>query len=108
MKTELIISMKEFKVLHDFMPGWNVPTGTDDSTTLDWNTFMPVVEKIESIQICGFEFEVDTSRLHCRITSIVRPTGKKHLAFNGLGITKIEAVYKAVIEFIKWYNSQKK
>lgn len=69
--------------------------------TMNWNSIMPVVEKIESFT--AEVFILDTS---CRITM-----GEQH----GLQViadvdasSKIEAVYRAVVEFIKWYNTQQK
>lgn len=72
----------------------------------DWNCLMPVVEKIE--KDCNAEVEIshccccvgvypegcDTSR---GIVSVSYPEAK----------TKIEAVYKAVYQFITWFNQQK-
>jgi hypothetical protein len=83
-----------------------------------WDWLMPVVEKIESsgniwseighstigtktrreiIKWCAFytENHHDLVRSDCS-TEITRCEGS----------TKLEAVYKAVVEFIKWYNQQ--
>lgn len=64
----------------------------------DWNWLMEVVEKIESL---GFEFTI--KRSWAKITRkneniVARWEDDK---------TKIESVYNACLEFIKWYNEQK-
>ena len=61
----------------------------------DWNWLMQVVEKIESI---GFTFE--TKKNWARITR----KGENIILRWEEDKTKIEAVYNACIEFIKWYN----
>ena len=64
----------------------------------NWNWLMEVVEKIESI---GFTFE--TKKNWARITR----KGENIILRWEEDKTKIEAVYNACIEFIKWYNEQK-
>ena len=64
----------------------------------DWNWLMEVVEKIESI---GFTFE--TKKNWARITR----KGENIILRWEEDKTKIEAVYNACIEFIKWYNKIK-
>lgn len=61
-----------------------------------WNWLMEVVEKIESI---GFTFEVkkNWARVTRKRESIILRWEQDK--------SKIEAVYKACLEFIKWYNS---
>ena len=75
---------------------------------VDWNWLMEVVEKIENQYRSKFSKNtfpcVSISSICCKIsfygnyeeviTNIVRPT-------------KIEAVYQACLEFIKWYNENK-
>ena len=75
---------------------------------IDWNWLMEVVEKIENQYRSKFSKNtfpcVSISSICCKIsfygnyeeviTNIVRPT-------------KIEAVYQACLEFIKWYNENK-
>lgn len=59
----------------------------------DWNILMSVVEKIESL---GFTCFIQGNE--CSIESLEKTIG------TFCRTTKIEAVYKAVIEFIKLYN----
>lgn len=60
----------------------------------DWNWLMQVVEKIESLGIV-----VEIRENVCYIeTSQGNYTSE-------LEETKIQATYKAVVEFIKWYNN---
>ena len=60
----------------------------------DWNWLMEVVEKVESLG-CRVEIINSTSKIEPIIT---------HSEY----ITKIEAVYNACVEFVKWYNEQNK
>ena len=65
-------------------------------SSLDW--LIPVIEKIESI---GFRWEIGMSLKnpyhYCKIWSIGTIEG----------ISPINAIYSAAIEFIKWYNQNK-
>ena len=73
-----------------------------------WDWLMPVVEKIEQFQFDDGEYdegdEPDTAFLRRFKGGMVR--------INRFPIhhyeTKIEACHAAVVEFIKWYNDQKK
>lgn len=65
----------------------------------DWNLLMEVVEKIENL---GFEFFVVESR--CKIAHNTDHSIETIIDFEIIG-TKIQATYKAVVEFIKWYNN---
>jgi hypothetical protein len=66
-----------------------------------WDWLMPVVEKIED-ENPGTYFRI--YRKKC----IVR-TMKSLIVFQKeVSATRIEAVYKAVVEFIKWWNENKK
>lgn len=66
---------------------------------LSWDWLMPVVEKIETL---GYKWEIGmsaTSPYHyCKIWSIGTIEG----------ISTLDAIYGAIIEFIKWYNSCQK
>lgn len=59
----------------------------------DWNMIMNVVEKIE---ILGYR--VDVYKHGCEINT------EEIIRFEVL--SKIEACYKAIVEFIRWFNSQ--
>ena len=67
----------------------------------DWNWLMEVVEKIESlgywVEILGGMHNVCSIGLTNNIESFIYLDSE----------SKIEAVYNAVVEFIKWYNEQK-
>ena len=76
-----------------------------------WDWLMPVVEKIESDAIHPkFSFSVNIGRTTCDIVCVLRPTGIDPPAdivfYEHDDDTKIGRVYKAVVEFIKWYNQQ--
>ena len=74
----------------------------------DWNWLMVVVEKIESLEIFDRmgRFNINTKNFDENYTSFI--TDKDEDFIQCEGDTKIEAVYNAVVEFIKWYNNQNK
>jgi hypothetical protein len=86
------------------------------TSSYDW--LMPVVEKIESISYIGIDaiyFQIKSKQAqiwtYFDIKEFLRLTGDDKNADNKFkisvsGKTKIEAVYGAVIEFIKWYAKQ--
>lgn len=64
-----------------------------------WDWLMPVIKKIE--ELFGEEYQVITiNGCSCKIE-----TPYNYIEFEEL--TKLEAVYKTVVEFIKWYNKSK-
>jgi hypothetical protein len=65
---------------------------------IKWDWLMPVVEKIETLK-----FSVMVIGKYTRIQC---PHPYKEFATD-ICETKIQSVYKAVVEFIKWYNQQK-
>ena len=68
-----------------------------------WDWLMPIVQKIEGLKNHYIEivedsaYVYDVSKFDDNQTDPVIITK---------GDTKIDAVYKAVVEFIKWYNSK--
>jgi hypothetical protein len=66
----------------------------------DWNWLMPVVEKIDLILPDDNLVTISFNR--CLIEWF-----EKGITFEGLGNTRIEATYKAVVEFIIFYNENK-
>lgn len=67
----------------------------------DWNWLMEVVEKIESL---GYWIEIHGGTINrCLIGSI----NSSYESFKVTKNTKIEAVYNACIDFIKWWNENK-
>jgi hypothetical protein len=64
-----------------------------------WDWLMPVVEKIESV-----DFIVSMRQSSITICNNIckTPYFQSHEVSN----TKIESTYKAVIAFVKWYNTQ--
>ena len=66
-----------------------------------WDALMPVVERIENLEN-AFTIQIDFT------DCIINQNDNWSFGIHTTGINKIEAVYKAVIEFIKWYNTQSK
>lgn len=77
----------------------------------DWNLLMPVVEKIEAThtEFDGY-FGVHISSNGCSIVSTrlnTSRTNPHYSYFNDVTHeTKLSSTWYAVIQFIKWYNSQ--
>lgn len=65
-----------------------------------WNDLMPVVEKIESL---GYVVNIKQN------TVFMQNNNKVENCMHGYTVEKSKkvAIYKAVIQFIKWYNQQK-
>lgn len=76
----------------------------DYNTSWDW--LMPVVEKIERLEHINREgrYNVNSINFEENYTCIV--TDKGDSIIQAEGETNIKATYKAVVEFIKWYNEQ--
>jgi hypothetical protein len=71
-----------------------------------WNKLIPVVEKIENL--IEKEFDFITVKIERNYSNISVANIGEHLY--GLdkhitGKSKIESVYRSVVEFIKWYNN---
>ena len=74
----------------------------------DWNWLMQVVEKIERSKFVT-EFEITKCNVFGVRVKII-PSLKNTFSWFGSGgkyKNKIEAVYFACVEFIKWYNENK-
>lgn len=63
----------------------------------NWDWLMPVVEKIESMQ--SEEYSTLIEGRSCLIET-------PDILFEGTGKNKLEATYKAVVQFIEWWNEQ--
>lgn len=58
----------------------------------NWNWLMPVVEKIDSLNIEEFNIDEFDNQIEILLKLDI--------------FTPIDKVYKAIVEFIKWYNEQ--
>jgi len=91
------------KLIAEFMAGRPVETHHNQYHT-SWNELMPVVEKIEENHFTKIVGK------HCSINQAKTSEFNNWIATVGMTFapckTKIEAVYKAVVIFIKWYNEQ--
>lgn len=101
--------MEDNKLIADFMgKEWHKeffkdvfiisPSNITYKFDTDWNWLMEVVEKIESK---GFNFEIkrNWARISRKGENIVLRWEEDR--------NKIDAVYNACVEFIKWYNQNK-
>lgn len=69
----------------------------------DWNRLMQVVEKIESLGYKETNVYVDISE-----GTFIHTLESNIEIAEVFGGTKIENTYNACVEFVKWYNEQKK
>jgi beta-galactosidase GanA len=77
----------------------------------DWNWLMEVVEKIEGVDT-NLMFEIKSHFnpfINKRLHNVVIINGEDFSVVCGSTLieSKIEATYKACVEFVKWYNNQK-
>ena len=104
------------KLIAEFM-NWplNGPLVPLKLSNSSWGWIMEVVEKIESLD-CIDDFRIEIAQVILKAWSknsefkylgYYSNNGKFKDTLNGC-TTKIEAIYKVVIEFITWYNSQNK
>jgi len=91
-------------------PKWSL---SDIPYHKSWKWLMTVVEKIESIKddYHGY-FGVHINSNNCTIQgtnfrSVKIDWNNPVLFMDFYGVTKIDATYKAVVGFIKWYNKNK-
>jgi hypothetical protein len=78
----------------------NIKNSTHFKFYSSWDWLMPVVEKIESIDKYVFDIYLNKCEIQYGNNFTI-----EEVSFSGLN--KIEAVYKAVVAFIKWFNQQK-
>ena len=81
-----------------WLPFHNVESINNLKYHKDWNWLIEVIENIESL---GYRIEI--VKHICRIY-----LSNKETIIISENIPKIEAVYNACVEFIKWYNNQNK
>lgn len=116
-------TIAKFMEFEETSIGWydsNETIGTiDGSNTFDylkfdtsWDWLMEVVEKINNIKIKDYNTSVYIHKEKCYIATTHFNTGgiwSICITYNEKpgDISSIEKCYKAVIEFIKWYNKNK-
>ena len=73
-----------------------------------WDWLMPVVEKIESIKTeeGGYSVQIEDNECIIFTSQHQRELGHGLIEYN-TPQAKLMATYKAVVEFIKWYNENK-
>jgi hypothetical protein len=81
------------------------------SFSISWDWLMEAVAKIESLEVDTFSFNVEINKNHVEISWTVGKASKEPpipIRINRLEHdNKIDFVYRAVLEFVKWYNYQR-
>lgn len=90
---------------------WQVAEISQLKYDSSWDALMEVVEKIENTPVDGISFNCEINKSLCEIRWTVRPSGKKtpvsFITDDAFGrISKIQMVYKTVLNFINWYNNR--
>jgi len=92
---------------------WNKDSVLEFNESWDW--LMPVIDKIEIISKTPIQFYFKERENGQAIDGIKYKVGLNpnrdnniHDVFIGESISKIEATFISVVEFINWYNKQKK
>lgn len=100
---------KEYFMAHDF-DVWCVSTHLYQTS---WDWLMPVVEKIEAIELkkdlgdgisVSYKYRVEIRSTYCCIEA--DNTLTSYVGFRTFDDEKLNSTYKSVLKFIKWYNSQ--
>lgn len=73
----------------------------------EWNWLIPVVEKIGSIPYCH-NVNINSFAGCCIYDDNYKHAAQGKIYIGGINGTLIESTFSAVIQFIKWYNNQKK
>jgi hypothetical protein len=96
------------KLIAEFMGYANKRPLTDsllEKLYNDWNSIMPVVDKIDSLELDGDTFAVDIYQTGAQIFQY----GNYNTELLTVdGANRMQATYKICVEFIKWYNEQPK
>ena len=83
----------------------------EDTFNTDWNWLMEVVEKIESLnENINVEIKSKYNRFsnkRLNQTSFINSENYELVSHSGLNESKLESVYQAVIQFVKWYKEKK-
>jgi hypothetical protein len=75
-----------------------------------WKWLMPVLDKIEKLPYgrCLEGFNTAITNTWSYITNVDETAEEVTFqSMTGLGVTKIEAVYDLVVQFITWYNDNR-
>lgn len=99
--------------VYRIMTGFNPKYGNNLFATFEkmphhisWDFLMPVVEKIESLSYNkGRHYYIHITQSHVQF--LIDRTNETPFSKWGSTNNKLQAIYKAVIQFIKWYNERK-
>jgi len=106
--TQITEDFKNYRLIHNFisdepLKAWINEGCFNDIYKADWNALMEVVEKIESL---GFPVTIYIEGVYIESAE----TGKDICRMNletCHETSKRDRTYKAIVEFIKWYNQNK-
>lgn len=102
---ELVIDAEGYILIQNFMEK-EISSNYDNTSDvkIDWNYLMPVVDKIET-----FNTQVEIKLNSCYITTIGSTGYAQGSPLNYLSsASKIKVTYSAIIQYISWYNVNKR
>jgi hypothetical protein len=101
MKTELTISLEDFKLVKKFYPEFSKKEGIKtNECVIGWSEIMPVVEKINNVI-------TDKQKEFPAYLDLDDPKGWRAWSYRAIPhIQPIGIIYQKAIDFIKWYNTQ--
>ena len=105
---KLIAEFMGFKLRPDIAEDWYIHTNRpahamrlrDAKYHASWDWLMPVVEKIERMECDVLVMYGLPSKYQADISDV----SKKYRTKTYYSPSRIEATYRAVVEFIQWYN----
>lgn len=78
----------------------------------DWNLLMPVIDKIQNIELMGCQAYIDISAFNISAYCsghLKRGLSEFNHQINGrifLGEDRLQAVHSVIVDFITWYNNE--
>ena len=68
---------------------------------ISWNWLMPVIDKIDKVLDDNVLFKIEYNH------AFIEDVENYNIIIDIMANSRLEATYKAIVEFIKWYNENK-
>ena len=113
-KTQDVSSVESIPRVDYFIEGIGWVREDNLKFNSSWDWLMSVVEKIESISFGKFTgFNMGSSKISASFMGFLKEVNEEGLILEPIikpqkGKDRFECTYKAVVEFVKWYNKMHK